>query len=42
MPDDCCGLNNPTEAPAWYVEGQAIVFPSLFIRDNFNDLNCKR
>ena len=38
MPDDCCGLNNPTEAPAWYVEGQAIVFPSLFIRDNFDDL----
>jgi len=24
--------------PAWYVEGQAIVFPSLFIRDNFDDL----
>ena len=24
--------------PAWYIEGQAIVFPSLFIRDNFDDL----
>ena len=24
--------------PAWYVEGQAIVFPSLFLRDNFDDL----
>ena len=24
--------------PAWYAEGQAIVFPSLFLRDNFDDL----
>ena len=31
------GLNNPTEAPAWYVE-ESDSFPSLFIRDNFDDL----
>ena len=24
--------------PAWYMEGQATVFPSLFMRDNFDDL----
>ena len=38
MPNDCCGLNDPVDAPAWYVEGQAIVFPSLFMRDNFDEL----
>ncbi|GIR01188.1 MAG: hypothetical protein CM15mP10_2510 [Actinomycetota bacterium] len=26
MANDCCGLNDPVDAPAWYVEGQAIVF----------------
>ena len=38
MANDCCGINDPVDAPAWYVEGQAIVFPSLFMRDNFDDL----
>ena len=38
MPNDCCGLTDPVDAPAWYIEGQAIVFPSLFMRDNFDDL----
>jgi len=38
MPNDCCGLTDPLNTPAWYVEGQAIVFPNLFIRDNFDDL----
>lgn len=38
MANDCCGLNDPLDAPAWYVEGQAIVFPSLFMRDNFDEL----
>ena len=38
MPNDCCGLNDPVDAPAWYIEGQAIVFPSLFMRDNFDEL----
>ena len=38
MVNDCCGLNDPVDAPAWYVEGQAIVFPSLFMRDNFDEL----
>ena len=38
MPNDCCGLTDPVDAPAWYIEGQAIVFPSLFMRDNFDKL----
>ena len=38
MVNDCCGINDPVDAPAWYVEGQAIVFPSLFMRDNFDEL----
>jgi len=39
MENDCCGLNNPVNAPAWYVEGQAQVFPTLFFIDNFNDFS---
>lgn len=31
MYDDCCGLGDlPIGSPAWFVEGQAIVFPALF------------
>jgi len=39
MENDCCGLNNPVNAPAWYVEGQAQVFPTLFFIDNFNEFS---
>jgi len=39
MENDCCNLNNPVNAPAWYVEGQAQVFPTLFFIDNFNNFS---
>lgn len=38
MVDDCCGLRDPVGSPAWFVEGQAIMFPTLFLRDSFDDL----
>ncbi len=40
MPDDCCGfLNDPVGAPAWWVEGVAIVFPTLFLNEYFYKLS---
>lgn len=38
MYDDCCGLGDlPIGSPAWFVEGQAIVFPALFFRDLYDE-----
>ena len=39
MPNDCCGLNDPVSAPAWWVEGSAGVFPDMFISQNFNNFS---
>ena len=39
MAEDCCGLNNPVNAPAWWVEGAAIVFPNYFMSEYFDVLN---
>ena len=37
---DCCGLRNPIEAPAWYGEGQAIIFPNLWLRHAWKELSA--
>ena len=42
MPADCCGGRNHTGSPAWFVEGQAQVFPTLFLRDVFDDLQITK
>jgi len=42
MPDDCCGLNDPVGAPAWWVEGAAIAFPNLFMKEYFDRLSWSR
>ncbi len=42
MPDDCCGLNDPVSAPAWWVEGSAIAFPHVFVKEHFDDLSWSR
>lgn len=42
MPADCCGGRNHTGSPAWFVEGQAQVFPTLFLRDVFDDLEITK
>ena len=42
MPEDCCGGWNHTGSPAWYVEGQAQVFPTLFLRETFDDLEVTK
>ena len=42
MVDDCCGLTDPVNAPAWWVEGAAIVFPDVFMKEYFNDLSWTR
>lgn len=42
MPEDCCGGRNHTGSPAWYVEGQAAVFPTLFLRETFDDLEVTK
>ena len=39
MPDDCCGLADPAGVPAWWVEGAAIVFPDVFMKEYFNELS---
>jgi hypothetical protein len=39
MPDDCCGLNDPAGVPAWWVEGAAIVFPDVFMKEYFDELS---
>jgi len=36
---DCCGLENPVEAPPFWIEGAANVFPDLFLWDKFKELN---
>ena len=42
MPADCCGGKDHTGSPAWFVEGQARVFPTLFLRDTFDDLQITK
>ncbi len=42
MPADCCGGMNHTGSPAWFVEGQAQVFPTLFLREVFDDLKITK
>jgi hypothetical protein len=42
MPADCCGGRNHTGSPAWFVEGQALVLPTLFLRDVFDDLQITK
>jgi hypothetical protein len=42
MPADCCGGKNHTGSPAWFVEGQAQVFPTLFLREVFDDLQITK
>ena len=42
MPADCCGGWNHTGSPAWFVEGQAQVFPTWFFRDVFDDLQITK
>ena len=37
---DCCGLRNPVESPAWYVEGAAIIFPDLWLRYHWKDFSA--
>jgi hypothetical protein len=36
---DCCGNDNAIEAPPFWVEGAAMVFPDLFVWEKFDDLN---
>lgn len=36
---ECCGLINPVEAPPFWTEGAAIVFPDLFLWEKFYQLN---
>ena len=36
---DCCGLFNPVEAPPFWIEGAAIVFPDVFLWEKFEELN---
>ena len=38
MASECCGPKDTTGSPAWFLHGQAQVFPTLFVRDNFDDL----
>jgi len=42
MEGDCCGLTNLTNTPAWFIEGQANLFPTLFWKENFNDLTISK
>ena len=36
---DCCGLYNPVEAPPFWVEGAANVFPEMFLWEKFYELD---
>ena len=36
---DCCGLSNPVEAPPFWVEGAAVVFPDVFMWEKWEELN---
>ena len=42
MENDCCGLNDPIGAPAWWTEGSAMVFPDLFVREYFDELSYSK
>ncbi len=36
---DCCGLLNAVEAPPFWIEGAATVFPDMFLWEKFEQLN---
>ncbi len=36
---DCCGQEDPVEAPPFWIEGAANVFPDLFLWEKFPDMN---
>ena len=36
---DCCGLHNPIEAPPFWIEGAASMFPDMFLWEKFDQLN---
>jgi len=36
---DCCGYEDPVEAPPFWIEGAANVFPDLFLWEKFPDMN---
>ena len=42
MSSECCGLYNPIEAPAWWVEGAALVFPNYFLKEIYPDLSLTK
>ena len=42
MEGDCCGSADFTNTPAWFIEGQANLFPTLFWKENFNDLTISK
>ena len=42
MEGDCCGSGDFTNTPAWFIEGQANLFPTLFWKENFNDLTISK
>ena len=37
--DDCCGYEDAVEAPPFWIEGAANVFPDLFLWEKFEDMN---
>ena len=42
MEGDCCGSGDFTNTPAGFIEGQANLFPTLFWKENFNDLTISK
>jgi hypothetical protein len=36
---DCCGLGETVDALPFWIEGSAMVFPDVFLHENFYDLN---
>ena len=39
MTTDCCGGRYHVNAPAWWVEGAAIIFPNLWLRHHWKDFS---
>ena len=35
MTGDCCGINTAVEAPPFWIEGAAVVFPHMFTKEKF-------
>ena len=35
MSGDCCGINTAVEAPPFWVEGAAVIFPHMFLKEKF-------